>query len=820
VVESALDAIITADQDGRIIEFNHAAERLFGLERSQVLTQSILDTILHPSVRPSHHTLLGPGPGRGGQRIETLGLHKSGRQFPVELVLTPIQLARRRFYTAYLRDLSERQRKERRTAAAHAVTQVLVEARTSDEALPPLLAALGGELDFDLAAIWRGDDPDALRCAARWSSTRVDPAAVQRTIDEAVQGAEALVPRALESGRAVWLDHPATEDRWPTAVVLPLPARDGMRSVVGLFSQTVHDEDPELLAQLAMIVGQVAEFLERKQAEHRLCQSEARHRALLRAMPDLILRLSHEGVCIDCNVPATSRGLLTPTKFTGRHLSDSLPVGVARLMVQHLGRALTTGEIQTFESEISLAGVPHRWEVRVAACGDREALALLRDVTDRKRAEEQIRTLAYRDSLTELPNRLLFHDRLRIALAQAQRQQLRPSVLILDLDRFKQINDTLGHSFGDRVLREVAGRLARNVREGDTVARLGGDEFSLLVPDAATSTDVARVAGKLLDKLRRPLRIEGHEVFVTPSIGISVYPGDGRDVETLIKNAEVALYRGKERGGNGYQLYAPAMNARAAERLALENSLRHAAAREEFELHYQPVADVQRGRIWGVEALLRWRHPELGLVLPDDFVPLAESAGLLGPIAPWVLRTACRQIRDWQLQHGMELWVAVNLSLRQFQHPSLVRLAAEALEAAGLPPRCLALEITETSAMQNAEVTIHTLRQLRTLGVRVAIDDFGVGYSSLSHLRRLPLDTLKIDRSFVRDIADDPGDAAIVRALVALARSLGLTVVAEGVETEEQLSFLRNCRCDGMQGFLLSPPLPPDACGELLQAHA
>ncbi len=735
-------------------------------------------------------------------------------------MLTPIQLARRRLYTAYLRDLSERQRKERRMAAAHAATRVLAEAATIGEALPRLLAALGGELGFDLAAVWRGDDPDDLGCAARWSPGRVEPGAVQHVIEEATHSAEAPVPRALESGRPVWLDRSAAAGRWPTAVVLPLPARDGQPNAIGLFSQKAHPEDSELLAQLAVIGGQVAEFLERKQAEHRLSQSQQWHRALLRAMPDLILHLSHEGVCVDCNVPAATRGLLTPAKFNGRHLSDALPVGVARLMVQHLGRALATGEIQTFESEISPAGVPHRWEVRVAACGDLEALALVRDVTDRKRAEEQIRTLAYRDSLTELPNRLLFQDRLRIALAQARRQQLRPSVLILDLDRFKQINDTLGHGFGDRVLREVAGRLLRNVREGDTLARLGGDEFSLLVPDAATSTDVARVAGKLLEQLRRPLRVEGHEVFVTPSIGVSVYPGDGRDVETLIKNAEVALYRGKERGGNGYQLYAPAMNARAAERLALENSLRHAAAREEFELHYQPVADVQRGRIWGVEALLRWRHPELGLVLPDDFVPLAESAGLLGPLAPWVLRTACRQVREWQRQRGLELWVAVNLSLRQFQDPSLVRQAAEALEAAGLPPRCLALEITETSAMQNAEVTIHTLKQLRTLGIRVAIDDFGVGYSSLSHLRRLPLHTLKIDRSFVRNIADDPGDAAIVRALVALARSLGLTVVAEGVETEDQLGFLRDCRCDGMQGFLLSPPLPPDACGELLQARA
>ena len=340
------------------------------------------------------------------------------------------------------------------------------------------------------------------------------------------------------------------------------------------------------------------------------------------------------------------------------------------------------------------------------------------------------------------------------------------------------------------------------MREGDTVARLGGDEFILLLPGIARAEDAARVAEKVMESLKLPFRVESRELYVTASLGISLYPDDGLDADTLVKNADTAMYRAKEQGRDNFQLYTHAMNATAVERLALESSLRRALAQGEFELLYQPLLDIGTGRVHGVEALLRWRHPERGLILPGEFIHLAEITSLIVPMGPWILRTACAQARVWQLAGHPNLNVAVNISARQFQHPDLMPQVRKALEETGLPPSCLDLEITESHAMQNAEATILTLRELKGLGVRISIDDFGIGYSSLSYLKRLPIDTLKIDRSFVRDISTDPDDAAIATAVIALAHTLKLRVVAEGVETAEQLAFLRERHCDRMQGFL------------------
>ena len=429
--------------------------------------------------------------------------------------------------------------------------------------------------------------------------------------------------------------------------------------------------------------------------------------------------------------------------------------------------------------------------------------------------EEQLQRQVYHDTLTGLPNRLLFQDRLALAVAQAHRHGNGLAVLFLDVDRFKVINDSLGHSVGDRLIREVAVRLRSCLREGDTVARLGGDEFTLLLPDVGQAVDAAKVAKKVLDVVRMPFELDGRELFVTSSLGISLYPDDGRDAETLVKNADAAMYRAKEQGRDLYQLYTPALNATALERLALESSLRKALAHSELLLHYQPILDVATRRVHGVEALLRWRHPELGLVPPGDFIPLAEVTGLILAIGPWVLRAACAQARAWQdLQPGLRM--AVNLSARQFQEAGLVGHVTDALADTGLDPHCLQLEITESSAMQNAQTAIQTLRELKALGVGLSIDDFGTGYSSLSYLKRFPIDTLKIDQSFIRDIGTDPDDAAIASAIIALAHTLKLTVVAEGVETADQLEFLTRHGCDRTQGYFFSRPLAAERCSELL----
>jgi diguanylate cyclase (GGDEF)-like protein len=421
-------------------------------------------------------------------------------------------------------------------------------------------------------------------------------------------------------------------------------------------------------------------------------------------------------------------------------------------------------------------------------------------------ATVEIEHLAYHDALTGLPNRPLFIDRLIVALAQANRANQKLAVFFLDLDRFKDINDSLGHNVGDALLRSVAERVRRSVREGDTIARFGGDEFTLLIPRVEQIEDAATIAQKIIDMLKIPFVVGEHELFVTTSIGISLFPNDGADPETLVRNADTAMYRAKEHGRDNYQLYAPAMNARALERLALENLLRKALSQDELILHYQPLIDLKTRTVAGVEALIRWNHPEMGLLYPAHFITVAELSGLIVPIGNWVLRTACRQVRQWQKRFDYEISVSVNLSARQFQQPDLLAQVARVLEETGLPPQSLELEITESSAMQNAENTIYTLREFKALGVRIAMDDFGTGYSSLNYLKRFPIDTLKLDKSFVNDITTDPSDAAIATAVISLAHSLNLDVVAEGVETEAQLAILTKEKCDRIQGYYFSKP--------------
>ena len=425
-------------------------------------------------------------------------------------------------------------------------------------------------------------------------------------------------------------------------------------------------------------------------------------------------------------------------------------------------------------------------------------------------ASAEISHLAYTDALTGLPNRPLFMDHLILALAQAARANQKVAVFFLDLDRFKDINDSLGHSTGDTLLKSVADRIRRCVREGDTIARFGGDEFTLLIPRIDNVEDAAKIAHKIHETLKIPFLIADRELFVTTSIGISVYPVDGVDPETLVRNADSAMYRAKDSGRDNYQLYAPAMNARALERLALENTLRRALENDELVLHYQPLVSAMTRQVVGFESLVRWQHPEQGLLSPAHFISTAEMSGLIVPIGTWVLQTACKQAKLWQKRSDTDLYVAVNLSARQFQQPNLVDEVAAILEQTNLKPELLELEITESNAMQNAEKTIYTLRELKALGVRIAMDDFGTGYSSLSYLKRFPIDTLKLDRSFVLDVTTDKSDAAIVSAVIAMAHSLDLHVVAEGVETEEQLDFLCKQKCDRIQGYFFSQPLPAD----------
>jgi diguanylate cyclase (GGDEF)-like protein/PAS domain S-box-containing protein len=439
--------------------------------------------------------------------------------------------------------------------------------------------------------------------------------------------------------------------------------------------------------------------------------------------------------------------------------------------------------------------------------------ALERAVAERtvelKQAEEKARHLADHDALTGLPNRRLLQDRLTQALALSYRNRQQTAVMFIDLDRFKTINDSLGHSVGDVLLKQVARRLQEQLRDGDTICRIGGDEFVVVLPEVKRSSDVALVAQKLIDQLSQPVAVEERELTVTPSIGIAIFPEDGRDAETLIRNSDAAMYHAKDNGRANYQFFTEQMNLAASRRLSLENDLRRALVRGELRVHYQPIVDAQSGKVCGHEALVRWQHPVRGLVMPTEFIQVAEETGLILKIGEWILLEACR----WATFIGVErgLPVAINLSARQFNDPKLAQLVARALRETGLPAHLLELEITESTAMQQTDLTLGTLKKLKELGVSVALDDFGTGYSSFSYLKRFPVDTLKIDRSFISEVERDGDHRAIVAAIIALAQVLGLKVVAEGVETEGQRQFLRGFGCDRVQGYLTGKPMDADS---------
>jgi predicted signal transduction protein with EAL and GGDEF domain/DNA-binding response OmpR family regulator len=503
--------------------------------------------------------------------------------------------------------------------------------------------------------------------------------------------------------------------------------------------------------------------------------------------------------------------------------------------------AVNSKEAFCLDFRIVLPGDVTRWlqlqaEVAQDPAGGAPRLAgTVQDVTERHLAQDRIRYLAYYDSLTKLPNRSLFCEQLARAVLHAPRASGRLAVMFIDLDNFKRINDTLGHSVGDQVLSAVAERIAGCLRQGDTtgrnyeepfmgedaqarlVGRHGGDEFTLFLADLKHDSDAALIARRLLASLALPFMLGGQEVVAGASIGIAMYPDDGKDVETLLRNADAAMFHAKERGRNNYQYYSESIGAAAFQKLALESSMRKALEREEFVLHYQPIVSIADGRIVGAEALLRWCHPDLGMVPPIEFIPLAEETGLIVPLSDWVLRTACRQARAWQLAGLEPVHVAVNVSAAYLQRANLAHAVACALAESGLEPQCLGLELTESVLARDMDATLALFMGLRDTGVQLAIDDFGTGYSSLSYLRRFPLHTLKIDRSFVRDLPHDEDAVALATAIIAMGRSLKLDLIAEGVETPLQLEFLRAQGCERFQGYLFSAAVPPQEFALLLE---
>jgi diguanylate cyclase (GGDEF)-like protein len=435
-------------------------------------------------------------------------------------------------------------------------------------------------------------------------------------------------------------------------------------------------------------------------------------------------------------------------------------------------------------------------------------LLSLRILQQKKRTADRFNYLAFHDELTSLPNRMMLNQRLDQALSRHSRAGTQLAIVFMDLDRFKVINDSLGHGAGDLLLRQVADRLRGESRKGDTVARMGGDEFVLLVENPETLMDVSACAQRVVDRLSAPYLLGRNDCHITVSVGISIYPSDGVESQTLLKAADVAMYRAKELGRNNFLRYAPSMNVHTLERLELESDLRHALEREELLLHYQPIVETATGMITGTEALLRWKHPLRGLIAPSVFIPLAEETGLIVPIGEWVLASACARNKAWQDQGLTNLTISVNLSARQFGDPMLLENLIRIISASRLDPASLELEITESMVMSHGASAVAVLENFKSIGVNIAIDDFGTGYSSLAYLKRFPIDTLKVDRSFIRDIPSDSSDMKITRAIIALAHGLKLKVVAEGVETADQLKFLLAHHCDSVQGYFLHRPLP------------
>jgi diguanylate cyclase (GGDEF)-like protein/PAS domain S-box-containing protein len=554
---------------------------------------------------------------------------------------------------------------------------------------------------------------------------------------------------------------------------------------------------------------------QRRKAEKVLFETNQTLQALIQASPAAILAWDPKGTVTLWNPAAEAMFGWSKTEIVG-HPNPIFPEDRKEEFRTLQARAIRgesiTGMEITWEKEdgklldLSLSTAP----MYDASGRVRGVMGVVADISEIKQAERSIQRLAYYDTLTGLPNRLLLKDRLGQTLVQASREDHLVGVLFLDLDRFKVINDTLGHAVGDRLLQGVAERLKGCIRKSDTVARLGGDEFLVILPAINQAEDATAITQKIIQTLASPMKISEQEVFTSTSIGIALYPADGYDADSLIRSADLAMYQAKEKGRNTYQFFSFEMNRKAQELLTLETDLRRALEQEQFVLYYQPQFDVATGRVTGMEALLRWRHPNRGLLSPDQFIPVAEDAGLIIALGEWVLRSACARNRAWQNTGYPPVRIAVNMSIRQLKHYDLVGKVATILEETGLDPRWLELELTERMLMENAETLPAILMDLKALGVGIAVDHFGTGCSSLDYLNSFPIDRLKIAPSFVGSIGLDPKKAAVAQAIITLAHTLNLQVIAEGVETEEQRNFLQKYLCEESQGFLLGKPAPAE----------
>ncbi len=732
------------------------------------------------------------------------------------------------------RDVTDAVAAEQRSLTEKRVLEMI----SKGERLPRILDTLTRGIETLrpdlLCAVQLLDDRNRLHCGAAPS--------LAPEYNAAVEGM-AIGPCATSSGTAAWrgetvvVSDIALDPLW--AEYKELALHHGLRAcwslciaapdgkVAGTFTAYYREprapssEDLRLLDTARHIAG-IA--IERARAQSALEQRERDVRAVMDSVPAMICYADPGMHFVYANQRYADWVGCRREQLIGRFVGDVVGAETFSIMEPHIREVLAGREVRYERRQYARDGkardfevhyVPHR-DAAGNVCG---YFVMLNDVTARKQDAELLYFLANHDQLTSLPNRNLFNEHLSVAVTHAARQGEKVAALFVDLDRFKNVNDTLGHPTGDRLLQEVAGRFRACLRDSDVVARLGGDEYTVMLRPVRDVQEIATCAQKLIDSLGTPIEVDGHELFVTCSIGISIYPDDAHDAASLLKNADSAMYRAKEQGKNTYQFFSKEATAATFEHLMLETNLRRALEREEFLLHFQPILDIRTERVVSMETLVRWQHPDLGMVSPAKFIRLAEETGLIVPIGQWVLEHACRQARALQQRGFTDLHVAVNLSPRQFRQRDLARSIQQVLDDTGLAARHLELEVTESSVMENAEMAIGILHELKAMGVRLSIDDFGTGYSSLAYLQRFPLDALKVDQSFVRDITSDHGGSAIASAIIAMGHSLRLTIVAEGVETPAQLAFLRERECQKVQGFMFARPMPAEQLIAYLEAQ-
>ncbi len=844
ILDSALDGIVTVDHEGRILEFNSAARRVFGYTRTEVFGREAAEKLVPPAERGEARGRLREFVASGestdlGRRREAVAMRADGSLFPIEIAVFPSWIKGKVLLTAFVRDLTEHKRSERVSATRHRVTEALAEAGSVVEAGPRLLEAILAGLNWDEGRLWVADRDRAwLRAIATASPGSAGgppgpPGSPGALPEETLRPGEGLAGRALETGAPAWVEAGA---RGGTALAVPIRVGARTLGALELASRSPRRVEADWLTALGEIGSQVGLFVERQRAEDALRESEARIARVADAIPGAVYQyqLAPDGTDRFVFVSRGAVELLgmepkrlqdDPRAGWDLILSDYVPSLKASLAASadHLTPWVQAFEVRTADGRVKWIrgqAVPTRgpdgetvWNGIFVDVSEQkateEALRRLNEDLDRRlaelrQAEAQLQRLARYDSLTGLPNRSYFLETLAETLPRVERRRARLALVFVDLDGFKLVNDSLGHAAGDLLLRTLADRLRTVTRRTDVVARIGGDEFTVLVQDLARADDAALVALGILEQLSRPCVINDREVPMSASVGISVYPEDGADGETLLRHADLAMYRAKREGKNTYRFFTTAMSDRARERLVLQGGLRRGLERGEFELHYQPT--IHQGGPPSLEALLRWRHPDKGLIAPAEFITGAEESGLILPIGAWVLRQASRFACSLR---RADVRVAVNLSTRQFREPDLVDTVQKVLGETGLAPERLEIEVTEAAVMGDGEEVRERLDRLRGLGVRLTLDDFGSGHSSLSSLKRFRFHRLKIARTLLRDLPNDADDNAIVEAILAMARSLGLEVVAAGVGTERQRDFLEARGCRGFQGYLLSRPLPP-----------